>query len=40
MIKRNIYVLAVQDLEASIKIFRDVLGFAIKEIGDNGWRIF
>lgn len=34
------YVLAVQDLQASIKFYRDALGFAIREIGDDGWRIF
>ena len=34
------YVLAVQDLEASLKFYRDVLGFAIREIGDDGWRLF
>ncbi len=40
MIKRNMYVIAVQDLQASISFYRDVLGFLVKEIGDEGWRIF
>ncbi len=40
MIKRNLYVLAVQDLQASIAFYRDVLGFTVHEIGDEGWRLF
>ncbi|WP_447969800.1 VOC family protein [Nitrospira sp. M1] len=40
MIQRTMYVLAVQDLQASLKFYRDVLGFAIREIGDEGWRLF
>ncbi len=40
MIKQNLYVIAVQDLQASISFYRDILGFAVKEIGDDGWRIF
>lgn len=34
------FVLAVRDLEASITFYRDILGFEVKEIGDDGWRIF
>ncbi|MEO1134070.1 MAG: VOC family protein [Cyanobacteria bacterium J06639_1] len=34
------YVLAVLDLEASARYYRDVLGFDIQEIGDPGWRFF
>ncbi len=40
MIHRNMYVLAVPDLLTSATYYRDVLGFAIHEIGDDGWRIF
>lgn len=32
--------IAVSDLEASARYYRDVLGFAIREIGDPGWRFF
>ena len=39
-IQRTIYVLAVPDLEKSAEFFRDVLGFTIHEIGDQGWRMF
>jgi catechol 2,3-dioxygenase-like lactoylglutathione lyase family enzyme len=38
-IQRTIYVLAVLDLERSAHFYRDVLGFAIHEIGDPGWRM-
>ena len=40
MIKHNMYVIAVQDLQTAASYYRDVLGFSIKEIGDDGWRIF
>ena len=40
MIKRNMYVIAVQDLQAAASYYRDVLGFTIIEIGDGGWRLF
>ncbi len=40
MIQEYMYVIAVQDLQASAKYYRDVLGFTIREIGDDGWRIF
>jgi uncharacterized glyoxalase superfamily protein PhnB len=40
MIKRNMYVIAVQNLQAAALYYRDVLGFSIIEIGDDGWRLF
>lgn len=40
VIQRTIYVLAAPDLEKSAEFFRDVLGFTIHEIGDQGWRMF
>lgn len=40
MINRNIYVLAVQDLRVSADYYRDVLGFTIHLVGDDGWLIF
>lgn len=39
MIQKTMYVIAVQDLAASAAWYRDVLGFAVREIGDPGWRI-
>ncbi|MBV7336054.1 VOC family protein [Chloroflexi bacterium TSY] len=32
------YVIAVNDLMKSAEYYRDVLGFTIQEIGDDGWR--
>ncbi|MGD1854550.1 MAG: VOC family protein [Leptolyngbyaceae cyanobacterium] len=40
VIQRTIYVLAAPDLEKSAEFFRDVLGFTLHEIGDQGWRMF
>ncbi|SFG28746.1 VOC family protein [Neptunomonas qingdaonensis] len=40
MIKRNMYVIAVQSLQAAAVYYQDVLGFSIREIGDDGWRLF
>lgn len=40
MIQRNMYVIAVQNLPAAAAFYREVLGFAVKEIGDDGWRLF
>lgn len=40
MIKRNMYVIAVQDLPAAALFYQNVLGFSILEIGDDGWRLF
>jgi len=34
------YVIAVPDLQASAEYYRTVLGFAVREIGDPGWRFF
>jgi catechol 2,3-dioxygenase-like lactoylglutathione lyase family enzyme len=34
------YVIAVQDLAASTRFYRDKLGFEVHEIGDDGWRFF
>ncbi len=33
------YVIAVQDLQESAAYYREVLGFSIREIGDDGWRM-
>lgn len=40
MIKESRYVIAVQNLKASSEYYENVLGFEIKEIGDDGWRLF
>ena len=40
MIKRSMYVIAVQDLQAAASYYQDVLGFSIRQIGDDGWRLF
>jgi predicted enzyme related to lactoylglutathione lyase len=40
MIERTMYVIAVPDLEASGDFYREALGFAVREIGDPGWRMF
>lgn len=40
MITKSRYVLAVPDLHRSLTYYRDVLGFDIHEIGDDGWRFF
>jgi predicted enzyme related to lactoylglutathione lyase len=40
MIRDQLYVLAVPDLERSAAFYRDVLGFEIREMGDPGWRMF
>ena len=40
MITQNMYVIAVRDLSAATSYYRDVLGFTIREIGDEGWRLF
>ncbi|MBW8891875.1 MAG: VOC family protein, partial [Burkholderiales bacterium] len=34
------YVLAVPDLARSEAYYRDVLGFAVHDMGDPGWRWF
>ena len=40
MFRNPRYVIAVPDLERSARYYRDVLGFAVVEIGDPGWRFF
>lgn len=40
MITGHMYVLAVQNLHDAAAYYRDVLGFAVREIGDDGWRLF
>lgn len=39
-ITATMYVIAVNDLGRSAAYYRDVLGFTIREIGDDGWRFF
>jgi predicted enzyme related to lactoylglutathione lyase len=34
------YVIAVPDLARSAAYYRDVLGFAVRDMGDPGWRWF
>jgi predicted enzyme related to lactoylglutathione lyase len=34
------YVIAVPHLESSVRFYRDVLGFEVREVGDPGWRFF
>ena len=40
LILRTHFVIAVPDLRASARYYRDVLGFEVREIGDPGWRMF
>ena len=40
MIQGTMFVLAVNDLASSANYYRDELGFSVREIGDDGWRIF
>jgi len=40
MIRRNMYVLAVQNLNDAALYYESVLGFSVHEVGDDGWRIF
>lgn len=40
MIRHSRYVIAVPDLARSADYYRDVLGFAVREVGDPGWRFF
>ena len=39
MIRHPRYVIAVPDIVRSARYYRDVLGFAVREIGDAGWRV-
>jgi catechol 2,3-dioxygenase-like lactoylglutathione lyase family enzyme len=34
------HVIAVPDLARSSAYYRDVLGFEVREIGDDGWRLY
>lgn len=40
MLTRPRYVIAVPDLARSSAFYRDVLGFAVREVGDPGFRFF
>ncbi len=40
MIKSSMFVLAVPNLEASAKFYRDILGFEIRDLGEPGWRMY
>lgn len=40
MIQESRYVIAVPDLKASSNYYENILGFEVKEIGDDGWRMF
>jgi len=40
MILSSMFVIAVPELERSAVFYRDALGFAVREIGDPGWRLF
>ena len=40
MIKHSMYVIAVQNLQSAALYYQDVLGFSIRDIGDDGWRLF
>ena len=40
MIHKVRFVLAVPDLKRSADFYRDVLGFEVKNIEDDGWRFF
>jgi uncharacterized glyoxalase superfamily protein PhnB len=40
MLRNPRYVIAVHDLKRSAQYYRDVLGFEVREIGDDGWRFF
>jgi len=40
MIQRTMFVMAVPGLDTSLRFYRDVLGFEIREIGDPGWRMY
>lgn len=40
MIQESRYVIAVPNLKVSSQYYENVLGFEVKEIGDDGWRLF
>ena len=39
MITRTMFVIAVQDLQATAAYYQDSLGFTVREVGDDGWRM-
>lgn len=39
-IQSTAYVIAVNDLMRSAQYYRNVLGFEVREMGDEGWRVF
>lgn len=39
-ISSTMFVIAVNDLMVSAAYYQNVLGFTVREIGDDGWRIF
>ena len=39
-ITASMFVIAVNNLKNSADYYQNVLGFTIKEIGDDGWRMF
>lgn len=39
-LKTPMFVIAVNDLARSADYYHRVLGFTVREIGDDGWRIF
>jgi len=39
-VERAMHVIAVRNLERSSAFYRDVLGFEVHEMGDDGWRVF
>lgn len=40
MIQQSRYVIAVKNLKQSAEYYANVLGFEVKQIGDDGWRMF
>jgi len=40
MIERSMHVIAVRNLTETSAYHRDVLGFTVRQTGDDGWRIF
>ncbi len=40
MIRNSRHVIAVHDLDRSAEYYKNILGFAVKEVGDPGWRFF
>ena len=40
MINESMFVIAVPDLQKSADFYKNVLGFEVAEIGDDGWRMY